>query len=157
MTATCTACGETKPVSAFYPRKDTKKGHTAQCAACVKERAAKWYRENTARARANRAEWHTKNRERQAAYKRRTVYGLTEDEYAQMLREQDNRCAICRRSRPLEVDHCHGNGHVRGLLCGKCNSALGYLGDDPEVIQRAAQYLLDDRARTQTSLTASAV
>lgn len=39
------------------------------------------------------------------------------------------------------VDHCHETGRVRGVLCFNCNSAIGKLGDDPDIVRRAAAYL----------------
>ncbi len=74
-------------------------------------------------------------------------YGLTADDLARMLREQDGACAICKRrpARWLCIDHCHATKKVRGLLCHKCNAALGFLGDDVDRLRRAAAYL--DRAR----------
>lgn len=41
----------------------------------------------------------------------------------------------------LYIDHCHTNGHVRGLLCQKCNSALGLLQDDINILTNAINYL----------------
>jgi len=72
-------------------------------------------------------------------------YGLTPPDYAAMLKQQSGRCAICeepeRANRRLSVDHCHANGQVRGLLCRDCNVGIGALGDDPDVLRRAAEYL----------------
>lgn len=54
-------------------------------------------------------------------------YGITSEEYDHMLDMQDGRCAICRRSprsKHLAVDHDHTTGHVRGLLCDRCNRIL---------------------------------
>jgi hypothetical protein len=72
-------------------------------------------------------------------------FGLGVEDYDAMLMHQDGGCAICRRppdpSRRLAVDHCHATGRVRGLLCGTCNTALGQMRDDPELLRRAIEYL----------------
>ena len=41
----------------------------------------------------------------------------------------------------LDVDHNHDTGEVRGLLCRKCNSAIGLLNEDPTVLFRAIDYI----------------
>src|SRR5690606_5587543 len=73
-------------------------------------------------------------------------YGITLDDYFAMLERQGGVCAICHQEcqtrNSLAVDHCHETGRVRGLLCNRCNRALGLLRDDPEVIRRAASYLV---------------
>lgn len=61
-----------------------------------------------------------------------------------MYEAQDGRCAICRkpeRWRYLSVDHCHGTGRVRGLLCSMCNTAIGKLGDNADGVRQALRYL----------------
>ncbi|MEE1740837.1 endonuclease domain-containing protein [Streptomyces sp. BE147] len=40
-----------------------------------------------------------------------------------------------------QVDHRHGAGRVRGVMCCNCNSAIGKLGDDPDTLRRAIAYL----------------
>lgn len=80
------------------------------------------------------------------------VYGITIEQYDAMLAAQDGKCAICEKPetavngttglpRDLAVDHCHGKGHVRALLCSKCNNGLGALNDDPALVDKAAAYL----------------
>jgi hypothetical protein len=59
-----------------------------------------------------------------------------------MLARQRGVCAICKRSdQTLCVDHCHATGKVRGLLCAKCNSTLGFCDDDPKRLLAAIAYL----------------
>jgi hypothetical protein len=73
-------------------------------------------------------------------------FGITEAEIAALLARQKNRCAICKSAKPYgsgdwAIDHDHATGQVRGLLCSKCNLALGLLGDDPKAIAAALRYV----------------
>lgn len=67
-------------------------------------------------------------------------YGLTPEAYDVLLEVHGGRCALCSDTRVC-VDHDHLTGRIRGLLCRKCNSGLGLLGDDLNRIQAAADYL----------------
>jgi hypothetical protein len=59
-----------------------------------------------------------------------------------MISEQDGCCAICRKvPKAFWVDHCHNSKTVRGLLCSGCNTAIGLLKDDPELIGTALNYV----------------
>ncbi len=75
------------------------------------------------------------------------LHGMTIAEYEAMLVEQGGGCTICGSIEPgqnakrLLIDHCHETGRIRGLLCSSCNRGLGYFGDDPERLSRAARYL----------------
>ena len=70
------------------------------------------------------------------------MYGLSLEEYAYMVDSQDNRCGICSiEMDPPCVDHCHAEGHVRGLLCHHCNKGIGFFRDDPDTLTKAATYL----------------
>lgn len=75
---------------------------------------------------------------------RKHAYGLSEQEWHALYRRQKGCCAICRKPEPinvLNVDHDHETNEVRGLLCGRCNKALGYLYDRTELLVRAQRYL----------------
>jgi len=77
-----------------------------------------------------------------------TDYGLTQSQVDQMLAACNYTCVICKepfkaltgKSGP-HIDHIHGTKIVRGLLHGRCNTALGSLRDDPVVMRRAIRYI----------------
>lgn len=102
------------------------------------------YRQKAAdRMRASRARNVASARERGRRHQLRSKYGLTVEQYERMVDQQGGRCAICRRAGRLHVDHNHNTGEVRGLLCMNCNTGIGHLGDDVEVLGRAIGYLAD--------------
>src|SRR5271170_2535519 len=71
-------------------------------------------------------------------------YGLTQEEFELIRDFQGSKCAICKRfmARP-NIDHCHKTGITRGLLCWRCNGAIGKFQDDPVLLRTAAFYLLN--------------
>lgn len=77
-------------------------------------------------------------------YLLREKYGITLEQYDDMLNSQGGVCAIC-SSPPkryhLSVDHCHETGDIRGLICRSCNFGLGYFGDTPESIKAVLDYV----------------
>ncbi len=77
--------------------------------------------------------------------RRLAQYGMAFDDYTTLLREQNYRCWICRKTfgpaRVPAVDHSHDTGRVRGLLCLPCNYTLGQLHDDKGWLLRAWTYL----------------
>ena len=91
------------------------------------------------------------SRDKQRHYSLKRYYGLSLNDYAEMYRVQDGKCAICNlpemdkdrhgNTRVLAVDHCHATGAVRNLLCYACNSMLGQAKDRVEVLLAGAEYL----------------
>lgn len=73
--------------------------------------------------------------------RREEKYGLSRADFDAFLKKQRGKCAICRKARALDVDHCHVTGVVRGLLCRGCNVGLGMLGDNAAGLRRAIKYL----------------
>ncbi len=85
----------------------------------------------------------TRNRERVNLNRRLGVRGITKADYLALMERQSGACAICKRGdRPLDIDHAHDSGAVRGLLCGPCNRGIGFLDDDVELMRSAIVYLL---------------
>lgn len=72
-------------------------------------------------------------------------YGLSPDQYDELSSQQGDKCVICgginNNGKRLFVDHCHKTGKIRDLLCGNCNSGLGFFGDNPQVLANAIEYL----------------
>lgn len=82
------------------------------------------------------------NKRRQYTLKK---YGLTFESFNKLLEKQNGQCAVCKATLELgqqtHIDHCHKTDKVRGLLCSKCNTAIGLLNDDPERAEALASYL----------------
>ncbi len=73
-------------------------------------------------------------------------YGITSEDYINMLARQGGGCAICgqiaeQEGKSLAVDHRHEDGIIRGLLCQNCNQALGKFKDSIVLLRKAATYL----------------
>lgn len=89
----------------------------------------------------------------------RRGYGLTLEQYTDMLRLQKYKCYICGRKhleesrKRLNVDHDHLTGKVRKLLCGSCNSVLGRAGDNINILKRAILYLEEHSVSTNINRT----
>jgi hypothetical protein len=130
-TKTCTKCGEQKPEDQFFWRSPGQRG--AYCKVC---RAAQ------------QREAYARDPDRWAGYNRAARYGLTPEQFDQMVADQKGCCRLCgdeptgeRHTGILYIDHDHETGKVRGLVCHRCNLALGHFRDDPALMRRAADYV----------------
>jgi hypothetical protein len=148
----CPQCGKRREADSFLSN-----GPRARCALCRvrinQERREMRYRIGPSIARASHL-W--------------SKYRLRPADYDALRSAQQYRCAICRtheddlkakrggRRRTdgqpaaeafrLVVDHCHATGRVRGLLCNECNTALGYLKENPELFLAAIDYIAEHQA-----------
>src|SRR5690349_10956085 len=87
---------------------------------------------------------YLREQQQRALNRKKTLgrYGLSPVDYEAMAQRQRHRCPICRK--PLTrgvIDHDHQTGRVRSILCDADNKALGLMGDDPDRVQRASEYL----------------
>jgi hypothetical protein len=83
----------------------------------------------------------------------KNTYNMTIDEYNLLLKKQKGLCAICKKQETvvsnktngtidsLRVDHCHSTNINRGLLCSKCNLAIGLFKENLITIKNSIQYL----------------
>lgn len=77
------------------------------------------------------------NRAARAAAK----YGIDQQTFLHLLLKQNGRCRICQQEKKLVIDHDHTTDVVRGLLCSSCNSGIGLLQENPEILESAVAYL----------------
>lgn len=144
-TKTCTKCAQTKPLEDFYRRPEGQIGVKSWCKACCHAGRRKWHELNTTAEVARVAKWRAENPRKVMDAELRRRYGIGADDYDRLLEAQRGACAICRvpfsECGAPHVDHCHGQGSVRGLLCSPCNRGVGHFKDEPERLMAAARYL----------------
>jgi Recombination endonuclease VII len=112
----------------------------------LKERDREHYKKNAERIKErNRRYAATPEAKRRARIRRLAKnYGISYEEYTGMAEAQGWVCGACGgepNGLGLVVDHDHGDGNVRGLLCSKCNSALGLLDDSLNKVEALAVYM----------------
>ena len=131
---TCRTCGQEQPITEYYKTgrksdKDPDQRHH-ECKTCTKARLKESHCPET--------------------YRRQHLqrsYGITPEQYSELLEKQKHKCAACHTTEPggkhniFVVDHSHATGKVRGLLCKDCNIALGLLKDNTDTIANLIRYL----------------
>ena len=116
--------------------------------------AARAYRtKNRERLLAQKRAWYVKNRDQAREYDLTRQFGIDRETFQALLEQQAGLCRICceamRPGAGTHVDHSHSSGQVRGLLCQRCNHALGHLRDDPLLCEAARDYLLNQKGPNQ--------
>jgi len=128
----CSRCKETKSTQEFIR---AGKYFHSYCNPCRHEYDNRRYHSNPKR---------YYNPEYILEWKRKNYYGISRYQLNEMLLDQEDKCAICQIEldwRKMHVDHNHKTGKVRGLLCYKCNVALGHFNDSPAIVRAAADYM----------------
>ena len=119
----CTKCGISKSLTEFGTRKHRsgRYGPNPFCRECDATR---------------HKETRRKDPEHVRAIERKSEYGITTDQFNEILALQGGRCAICLEEfGTTRVDHDPKTGAVRGILCHGCNVKLGLYKDDPEILR----------------------
>jgi DNA-directed RNA polymerase subunit RPC12/RpoP len=131
-TKCCSSCKSEKKLSEFNKNKSGKLGVHNQCKEC----ARLWKPSPDQRQKYNKRirEWN-----------RKKLSGFTSEDFESKLKEQGYKCAICGTEDPgatnWHADHDHKTNTKRGVLCHKCNTGLGLLKDDINVLCSAIEYL----------------
>lgn len=114
------------------------------------EYSAKYRQQNQDKIKKDRKD----NPDKHKSYNLKRDYGITIEDYNNLLKDQNHRCASCgvsteeleansewKRHHKLVVDHCHTTGAIRGLLCNSCNTALGMVKEDISVLKGLMSYV----------------
>lgn len=112
----------------------------------IKARSRKRYQAKKTEVRAQQASYRAAKGKDWVRDQNLQRIGMTLEQYNAMLEKQDGVCAICGgppggRWDRFHADHDHKTGEARGLLCHGCNTGIGNLKDDPEILEKAAAYL----------------
>jgi len=124
-----------------------KKRYRAKYPEKMKARKLKYALNHPERVKAQRKIYYEAHKKERFNWKLKNYYGITEEVYLELIKKQNNLCAICRlpphggKHNKLVIDHCHKNGKVRELLCYPCNVALGLFYENPKFLQSAINYL----------------
>ncbi len=118
----CNVCNKTLSLDKFHKRtlKTGKVSHQSKCKECSTSVRKKYYKPHE--------------------YMRRK-FNLSEAEYQQLMKH--NNCQVCGRDITNKkcIDHCHNKEKIRGVLCNNCNTALGLVGDNVQILSKLIQYL----------------
>lgn len=144
----CPSCKKVLSVNKFN-KASRRDGYQTYCRSCHNSMQREKYKKDPSQKikRQIRAA-RRKNRDplvqRKAELKR--LYGITFDDYVNLYKKQNGVCAIClqecKTRKSLSVDHDHETMVVRGLLCNRCNRAIGMLDEDPDILERAKEYII---------------
>lgn len=159
----CSKCRLEKTVAEFHIDRSQKDNRKSACRSCTNQVKRRWRHDNANLVRQRRREewsrnkatydkWNKSDRRRQVILKHKCEkqYGITVEQFEQMLEANDGRCYICdklpeeipgHKHKRLGIDHDHKTGKVRGVLCTHCNAMLGSARDNIAILKRAIIYL----------------
>lgn len=129
-------------------------------------RSKEWQEANRERVNIKSSNWRKKNLEKARASTRRSMekqrledprsvkdaklrstYQLTDEDIESLIKKAAGHCELCdvtfgnTSGERQVIDHDHKTGKVRGLLCGNCNTGIGFAKDSEDVLNRLAEYL----------------
>lgn len=98
-------------------------------------------------------DWVKRNPEKVGEYRQRDCWtlvkrcqrrGITPQILIETFEKQNGHCPICEIKLEIvdsAIDHNHATGVFRGVLCKKCNRALGMFHDSKNILSKAINYL----------------
>jgi Recombination endonuclease VII len=163
----CDRVGQILPFSEFTPIAGTDR-FMSRCKRCRVKSTSKYAKDHKESINARLREWRAKNPKKSSEKAKRYYhtwrlnnperakighkkgnikkrFGITVDEYMQILVKQNYKCIICGSEENLGLDHDHKTGMVRKFLCRTCNAALGFLKDDVNLVLNLLNYLKEHK------------
>lgn len=141
----CATCKEYKDASEFSVRKTGTL--YSYCKPCTSARTKAHRERNPEQRKAYNKVWYAENRDRELERARKArylrEYGISYEAVIEKLEKQNFLCEICDKEiteKTMAVDHCHGAGHVRGILCNLCNISLAPIERDG-FLEKALSYI----------------
>lgn len=148
MKKVCSKCGVEKESSEFHKQSSKQDGLRPECKKCRVIKTADKpgnYKHGLTHTKEYVAFHHRK-------YTLKKKFGITPEQYEVMHNNQKGLCYICGQPetvldnkygtpKKLAVDHCHKTNKVRRLLCNRCNTTLGKVNEDKELLRRMINYL----------------
>lgn len=145
----CATCKVEKEASEFQNCIYCTGGINGRCKECLNKYRKKYYMDKEEYKKTKKKQYKHKPGTREYMMEVRLMrdFRMTIDEYNELFVKQEGRCAICGKhqsemNKAIHVDHDHVTGEIRGLLCDKCNFGLGMFKDDPELMIKAANYIM---------------
>jgi hypothetical protein len=152
----CPSCKLSKSVDYFGKNKNRSDNLQVYCKECYNSKSRLEKQKHKEKYSQSNKIWRETNKEklksrvryrdvdRNGELKRR--YGISLEEYNNLLEEQNALCAICycsvaENKKALFVDHNHTTNAVRGLLCHKCNTFLSLAKENIDILSSAILYI----------------
>jgi|SRR3989344_6989218 len=137
----CTKCKKFKALSQFrFEKRRDGLYLRSECKECRKKYLNNWRKK--------------KGKSQIRNYNLKSYYGINSEDYLNLLKLQQNKCAICskiiskyNKIKHFYIDHNHKTGKIRGLLCHNCNCAIGYFKDSPQLCSKASEYLIKSKIK----------
>ena len=155
----CVMCKEDKTLDQFNADSRQHDGKAQRCRVCRNAyRMRSDVRENVSRYNKEHRKAHAlEHREKDRRNNLKQKFGITIDQYQELFAAQKGKCAVCgklqKHNKPYKkngtiawlcVDHNHETNKIRGLLCDRCNRAIGLFGDSTDLLFKALVYLKQD-------------
>lgn len=159
----CSKCKNVKDITHFYKWNNYADGYYPSCKECKNNNKKEWINNNREEYLKRRSvygksyysknkesiikkttEYHKKNPQVRKKALLNYYYGISLEAYQDIVNKNNGKCYICNEfpsHRKLFIDHCHISNKIRGALCSKCNTILGFCNDKIEILKSAIKYL----------------